>query len=50
MLTAIEAFTIDGPKTTLPLAAAIVGHPDFRNNRITTQWLEGVGLPAFQAG
>jgi acetyl-CoA carboxylase biotin carboxylase subunit len=50
MSTAIEAFTIDGPKTTLPLAAAIVRHPDFRNNRITTRWLEDVGLPAFQAG
>jgi acetyl-CoA carboxylase, biotin carboxylase subunit len=47
MSTAIEAFTIDGPKTTLPLAAAIVRHPDFRNNRITTRWLEDVGLPAF---
>ena len=31
---------LEGPKTTLPLAAAIVGHPDFRNNQITTRWLE----------
>jgi hypothetical protein len=34
----------------LPLAGAIVGHPDFRSNHITTRWLEDIGLPAFQAG
>jgi acetyl-CoA carboxylase biotin carboxylase subunit len=49
MLLAIDAFTIEGPKTTLPLAAAIVGHADFRDNHITTRWLEDIGLPAFQA-
>jgi acetyl-CoA carboxylase, biotin carboxylase subunit len=50
MLAAIEAFAIDGPKTTLPLAGAIVGHNDFRKNQITTRWLEDIGLPAFQNG
>lgn len=49
MLAAIDSFVIEGPKTTLPLARAIVGHEDFRKNRITTRWLEEVGLPAFQA-
>jgi acetyl-CoA carboxylase, biotin carboxylase subunit len=49
MLLAIDEFVLDGPKTTLPLAAAIVGHADFRNNQITTRWLEDIGLPAFQA-
>jgi acetyl-CoA carboxylase, biotin carboxylase subunit len=49
MLAAIGSFVIEGPKTTLPLARAIVGHADFRKNHITTRWLEDVGLPAFQA-
>jgi acetyl-CoA carboxylase biotin carboxylase subunit len=50
MLQAIDTFVIEGPKTTLPLAGAIVRHPDFRNNHITTRWLEDIGLPAFLAG
>ncbi len=50
MRAAIDTFTLEGPKTTLPLAGAIVGHPDFRSNHITTRWLEDIGLPAFQAG
>ena len=49
MLLAIDHFTLEGPKTTLSLAGAIVGHPDFRNNQITTRWLEDIGLPAFYA-
>jgi acetyl-CoA carboxylase biotin carboxylase subunit len=50
MRAAIDSFTLEGPKTTLPLAGAIVGHPDFLSNHITTRWLEDIGLPAFQAG
>lgn len=50
MLGAIESFTLEGPKTTLPLAAAIIAHPDFRRNQISTRWLEDVGLPDFQTG
>jgi acetyl-CoA carboxylase biotin carboxylase subunit len=40
---AIDSFRLGGPKSTLPLAAFIVGHPDFRCNRITTRWLEDLG-------
>ena len=47
MLQAIDDFVIDGPKTTLPLAAAVIGHRDFRDNLITTRWLEDIGLPRF---
>jgi acetyl-CoA carboxylase biotin carboxylase subunit len=47
MLGAIDHFEIDGIKTTLPLARSIIDHADFRANRITTRWLEDVGLPAF---
>ena len=48
LLTAIDAFVIEGPKTTLPLARAIVAHPEFRKNQLTTRWLEDVCLPTFQ--
>jgi acetyl-CoA carboxylase biotin carboxylase subunit len=47
LLDAIAAFRLEGPKTTLPLAAYIVAHPDFKDNRITTRWLEDKGLPGF---
>ncbi|MGE0502007.1 MAG: acetyl/propionyl/methylcrotonyl-CoA carboxylase subunit alpha [Rhizobiaceae bacterium] len=47
LLKAISDFTLEGPKTTLPLAAYVAAHPDFRNNRITTRWLEDRGLPGF---
>ena len=50
MLIAIDQFVIEGPKTTLPLDAAIVGHSDFRNNNITTRWLEDTCLPTFLSG
>lgn len=47
MLRAIHDFRIEGIRTTLPLAAHVVGHPDFRDNRITTRWLEDKALPRF---
>ncbi|RIK86568.1 MAG: acetyl-CoA carboxylase biotin carboxylase subunit [Hyphomicrobiales bacterium] len=47
MLAAIRAFRLEGPKTTIPLAAHIVDHPDFRNNTFSTRWLEDKCLPAF---
>jgi acetyl-CoA carboxylase biotin carboxylase subunit len=50
MQAALASFAIEGPRTTLLLARRIVGHGDFRNNRITTRWLEDVGLPSFQTG
>jgi acetyl-CoA carboxylase biotin carboxylase subunit len=49
LLEAIQGFRLEGLKTTLPLAAYIVSHPDFRDNRITTRWLEDRVLPAFTA-
>ncbi len=47
MLHAIDNFGIEGPKTTLPLAAYIIRHPDFSKNQYTTHWLEDDILPAF---
>jgi acetyl-CoA carboxylase biotin carboxylase subunit len=47
MLRAIRDFRIDGVRTTLPLAAHIIGHSDFRSNQFSTRWLEDKALPAF---
>ena len=46
MLRAITDFRIEGIKTTLPFAARILDHADFRENRITTRWLEDTLLAA----
>ncbi|MGD9661387.1 MAG: acetyl/propionyl/methylcrotonyl-CoA carboxylase subunit alpha [Porticoccaceae bacterium] len=48
MLKAIAEFRLDGLKTTLPLSAYIINTQDFRDNHITTRWLEDKGLPAFE--
>jgi len=47
ILRAIRDFRLEGPKTTLPLLSFVAAHTDFRENRITTRWLEDKGLPAF---
>ncbi|MFA7596839.1 MAG: acetyl-CoA carboxylase biotin carboxylase subunit [Novosphingobium sp.] len=47
LIAAINAFELEGIKTTMPLAAFIVDHPDFRNNQITTRWAEDKCLPDF---
>lgn len=49
MLRAIRDFKIDGIRTTLPLAAYVIAHPDFRGNQFSTRWLEDKGLPAYLA-
>ena len=47
MLGVIRDFAIDGIRTTLPLAAHVIGHDDFRTNQFSTRWLEDKALPAF---
>jgi len=49
MLKAIRDFRIDGIRTTLPLAAYVIGHDDFRSNQFSTRWLEDKALPAYLA-
>ena len=44
---ALGAFGIGGLRTNLVLQRFVVRHPDFRNNAISTRWLEQTGLPAF---
>jgi acetyl-CoA carboxylase, biotin carboxylase subunit len=48
MLAAIAQFQLEGPKTVLPLDSFILDHADFRNNHITTRWLEDKILPDFE--
>jgi acetyl-CoA carboxylase biotin carboxylase subunit len=47
ILKAIRDFRVEGLKTTLPLLSFVAAHKDFRENRITTRWLEDKALPDF---
>lgn len=47
MTAALNSFELEGIKTTMPLAAFIIDQLDFRNNQITTRWLEDKCLPQF---
>lgn len=47
MAAAMKQFCLEGVVSNLALQHFIVTHPDFRNNLITTRWLEQTGLPAF---
>ncbi len=49
MLRSIREFAIEGVRTTLPLAAHVIGHDDFAANQFSTRWLEDKALPAFLA-
>ena len=39
--TSVEGFVVEGVKTTIPFHREALGHPDFREARITTRWVEG---------
>jgi acetyl-CoA carboxylase, biotin carboxylase subunit len=45
MVAALAQFKIEGPASTLGLAARIVQQVDFQSNQITTRWLETEVLP-----
>jgi acetyl-CoA carboxylase biotin carboxylase subunit len=40
MRKALAEFRIEGIHTTIPFHRAVLGHPDFVQNRVTTQWVE----------
>lgn len=46
---ALAHFEISGVATNLDVLRFIVDHPDYRNNRVDTRWLERALLPAFRA-
>ncbi|MEM1187147.1 MAG: biotin carboxylase N-terminal domain-containing protein [Pseudomonadota bacterium] len=47
METAMHRFRLEGVTSNMELQHFIVAHDDFRNNQITTRWLEHTGLSAF---
>ena len=40
MSSALGSFRAIGVHSTLPFHRAVISHPDFRNSRVTTQWVE----------
>jgi len=46
MLEAIAGFEVKGVHTTLPFHRRVLNHPDFRQGKVTTKWVENVFLPA----
>ena len=44
---AIERFTIGGVKTNLAFHRFVLGHPDFAAARVSTRWIESVGLAEY---
>ena len=45
---ALDAFTVEGVATNIPLLRRIAAHPDFIGNRLDTRWLESVFLPQYR--
>ncbi len=45
---ALDTFVIEGIATNISLLRAIVQHPDFINNNVSTRWLENTFLPTYQ--
>jgi acetyl-CoA carboxylase biotin carboxylase subunit len=46
---ALADFRIDGIHTNTHLQAFLVGHRDFKDNKINTKWLETTLLPAYSS-
>jgi len=40
MSRALEGFKVTGMHTTIPFHRAVLAHPDFAQNRITTRWVD----------
>lgn len=40
MVGALGKFRVSGIDTTIPFHLAVLNHPDFRDNRVTTRWVE----------
>jgi acetyl-CoA carboxylase biotin carboxylase subunit len=45
---ALADFDVAGICTNIPLLTAIAAHKDFRDNRVSTRWLETTLLPEFR--
>lgn len=47
MLDALDVLKVEGVPTTAHFAAFVVAHPDFRNAKVTTDWIMQRGLPEY---
>jgi acetyl-CoA carboxylase biotin carboxylase subunit len=50
MSQALESFVVEGIETTIGFHRAVLRHPDFLANRVTTSWTEETFIPQWQAG
>jgi acetyl-CoA carboxylase biotin carboxylase subunit len=49
MRAALSTFQIEGIQTTIPFHLAVLAHPDFIENRVTTRWTEETFIRQFMA-
>ena len=45
MAVALKHFRVEGIATTIPFHQAVLAHPDFLKNRVTTRWVEETFIP-----
>ena len=45
MSVALKHFRVEGIATTIPFHQAVLAHPDFLKNRVTTRWVEEIFMP-----
>jgi acetyl-CoA carboxylase biotin carboxylase subunit len=50
MRDALDRFAIEGIETTIPFHQMVLSHPDFRENRVTTRWVENVLMQPSKEG
>jgi acetyl-CoA carboxylase biotin carboxylase subunit len=48
MSDALHQFKVEGIDTTIPFHQAVLAHPDFLNNRVTTRWVEETFIPKLE--
>ncbi len=49
MQAALAHFRVEGVPTTIPFHVSVLAHPDFRQARVSTRWVEETFLPSLQA-
>ena len=45
MSKALREFKVEGIDTTIPFHQAVLAHPDFLKNQVTTRWVEETFIP-----
>ena len=49
MIKALENFTVSGIETNIPFHLLLLNHPDFKDSKINTQWLESKIIPEIRS-